>query len=275
MKSAQQQDRDADREGCRRRRALDQTEGTSQARPPYRRHTARRSSRAILGRARRRGTARRLARMDSAAPKRVAREAEQSTPFRVLARAGYAARRPRAHPDRCHRPRRRVRRRRRDRPVGRADGDRTVPFGFVLLWSVAVTLWALAAWQLLEGILMRAASDDAPGSRRASGVGESARGVRRRSSSRSARSPRPSPSAPGSNTEEATEAASRELLPFPGGPVRARAGGPRHRHRRRRVHRDGGAAFVPQQDRHPRAPRPAVPSRRSGWSGSSRRGSRW
>ena len=101
--------------------------------------------------------------MDSAAPKRVAQEAEQSTPFQVLARAGYGA------SGLVH------------ILIGAIalvvafGGDgvtdqsgalmaiASVPFGFVLLWSVAVTLWALAAWQLLEGILMSAASDGGPG----------------------------------------------------------------------------------------------------------------
>lgn len=38
-----------------------------------------------------------------------------------------------------------------------------VPFGFVLLWAAAVTLWALAVWQILEGILQRQPSGDATG----------------------------------------------------------------------------------------------------------------
>ena len=81
--------------------------------------------------------------MDSAAPKRVAQEAEQSTPFQVLARAGYAA------SGLVH------------ILIGAIalvvafGGDgvtdqsgalmaiASVPFGFVLLWCVAVTLWAL------------------------------------------------------------------------------------------------------------------------------------
>lgn len=101
--------------------------------------------------------------MDSAAPKRVAREAEQSTPFRWTARAGYAA-------------------------VGIVHiligvialvvafgGDGApdqggalmaiarAPLGFLALWLIAITLWALGIWQLLEGILIRPPSDDAAG----------------------------------------------------------------------------------------------------------------
>ena len=101
--------------------------------------------------------------MDSAAPKRVAQEAEQNTPFRALARAGYAAN------GLVH------------ILIGAialvvafgGDGvtDQSgalmaiagVPLGFILLWVVAITLWALGVWQVLEGILMRAPSDDASG----------------------------------------------------------------------------------------------------------------
>ena len=129
-----------------------------------------------------RGTERRLAGMDSAAPKRVAQEAEQNTPFRALARAGYAAN------GLVH------------ILIGAialvvafgGDGvtDQSgalmaiagVPLGFILLWVVAITLWALGVWQVLEGILMRASSDDAAGSP-ASGAGAWGPGGRRPSSS--------------------------------------------------------------------------------------------
>ena len=156
--------------------------------------------------------------MDSAAPRRVAREAEQSTPFQVLARAGYGA------SGLVH------------ILIGTialvvafgGDGvtDQSgalmaiaaVPFGFVLLWCVAVTLWALGAWQLLEGILMRATSDDGRGhagkwGRRIGAWGQAAifaaLGLIAASVALGARV----------NTEKATEAVSRELLRFPGGPV--------------------------------------------------------
>lgn len=98
--------------------------------------------------------------MDSAAPRRVAREAEQSTPFRWTARAGYAA----------------------NGVVhvligliaivvafgGDGDTDQSgalmliagAPLGFVALWLIAITLWALGIWQFLEGILVRPAAED-------------------------------------------------------------------------------------------------------------------
>jgi len=173
---------------------------------------------AILSRARRRGTARRLARMDSAAPKRVAQEAEQSAPFQVLARAGYGA------SGLVHILIGAI------ALVVAVGGDgvtdqsgalmavASVPFGFVLLWCVAVTLWALAAWQLLDGILMGAASDSgrevvSKWGRRIGAWGQAvifaALGAIAAAAALGARV----------NTEEATEAASRELLRFPGGPV--------------------------------------------------------
>ena len=190
--------------------------------------------------------------MDSAAPKRVAQEAEQSTPFQVLARAGYAAS-GLVHiligvialvvafggdgvTDQS----------------GALMAIASVPFGFVLLWCVAVTLWALAAWQLLEGILMRAASDDAAGSREQ--VGSANRRVGSGGDLR-ALGAIAAAAALGARVEHGGGDRSREprAAAVPRRPDRARAGGPRHRHRRRRVHRDGCAAFVPQQDRHPRA----------------------
>lgn len=101
--------------------------------------------------------------VNSHAPRRVARKAEQSRPFRWLARAGYAA----------------------SGIVhiliaaialavalgGEGTSDQSgalmiisvAPLGFVLLWIIAITLWALGAWQLLEGILVRNTSDDAVG----------------------------------------------------------------------------------------------------------------
>ena len=156
--------------------------------------------------------------MDSAAPKRVAREAEQSTPFRVLARAGYAAN------GLVHILIGAI-------ALAVAWGDKgatdqsgalmamaDVPFGFVLLWIVAVTLWALGAWQLLEGILTRADSDDAPEvagkwGRRLGAWGQAvifvALGLIAVAVALGAQV----------DTEQAAENASRGLLAVPGGPV--------------------------------------------------------
>jgi len=156
--------------------------------------------------------------MDSAAPKRVAREAEQSTPFRVLARAGYAANGlvhiligaialavvwgDKGATDQS----------------GALMAIADVPFGFVLLWIVAVTLWALGAWQLLEGILTRADSDDAPEvagkwGRRLGAWGQAvifvALGLIAAAVALGAQV----------DTEQAAENASRGLLSVPGGPV--------------------------------------------------------
>ena len=39
----------------------------------------------------------------------------------------------------------------------------TAPFGFVLLWALAITLWALGLWHVLEGVRVRKPSDDAVG----------------------------------------------------------------------------------------------------------------
>ena len=156
--------------------------------------------------------------MDSAASKRVAQEAEQNTPFRALARAGYAA----------------------NGLVhiligaialvvafgGNGVTDQSgalmaiagVPLGFILLWVVAITLWALGVWQVLEGILMRASSDDAAGvagkwGRRVGAWGQAAifvaLGLIAASVALGARV----------DTEEATENASHGLLSIPGGPI--------------------------------------------------------
>jgi hypothetical protein len=156
--------------------------------------------------------------MDSAAPKRVAREAEQNTPFRALARAGYAAN------GLVHILIGAI-------ALAVAWGDKGatdqsgalraiagLPFGFVLLWIVAVTLWALGAWQLLEGILMRSESDGAPGlagkwGRRVGAWGQAvifvALGLIAAAVAMGARV----------DTEEAAENASRGLLEIPGGPI--------------------------------------------------------
>ena len=104
--------------------------------------------------------------MDSAAPKRAAREVERSTPFRWTARAGYVA----------------------NGVVhiligvialvvafgGDGETDQggalmaiaSAPLGFLVLWFIAITLWALGLWQILDGILERKPSDDTPGQAR-------------------------------------------------------------------------------------------------------------
>jgi len=156
--------------------------------------------------------------MDTAAPKRLAREAEQSTPFRALARAGYAAN------GLVH------------ILIGAialvvafgGDGSidqsgalmtiATAPLGFVVLWSIAITLCALGAWQLFEGILSGAATRNvqeftALWGRRVGAWGQSAiflaLGLIAASVALGARV----------DTERATEAASAGLLSIPGGPV--------------------------------------------------------
>ena len=156
--------------------------------------------------------------MDTAAPKRLAREAEQSTPFRALARAGYAAN------GLVH------------ILIGAialvvafgGDGSidqsgalmtiATAPLGFVVLWSIAITLCALGAWQLFEGILSGAATRNvqeftALWGRRVGAWGQSAifiaLGLIAASVALGAQV----------DTEQATEAASAGLLSIPGGPV--------------------------------------------------------
>jgi len=156
--------------------------------------------------------------VDSAAPKRVAREAEQNTPLRALARGGYAA----------------------NGLVhiligvialvvawgGDGVSDQSgalmaiarVPLGFILLWVLAITLGALGVWQLLEGILMRPESDGAQGfagkwGRRIGAWGQSAiflaLGLVAASVALGARV----------DTEQAAEDASDGLLSIPGGPI--------------------------------------------------------
>jgi hypothetical protein len=101
--------------------------------------------------------------VDSAAPKRAARRAEQSTRFRWTARAGYVA----------------------NGIVhiligaialvvafgGDGETDQAgalmviagAPLGFLILWFIAITLCALGLWQLLQGMLERKPTDDTPG----------------------------------------------------------------------------------------------------------------
>ncbi|SFS00854.1 protein of unknown function [Microbacterium sp. cf046] len=156
--------------------------------------------------------------MDSTAPKRVAREAEQNTPFRGLARAGYAANGVvhiligaialvvafggKGMTDQS----------------GALTAIATAPLGFALLWIIAITLCALGVWQILEGILMRAASEDAPAlaskwGRRVGAWGQAAifiaLGAIAASVALGARV----------DAEEATENASRGLMSIPGGPI--------------------------------------------------------
>jgi hypothetical protein len=92
------------------------------------------------------------------------------------------------------------------------------PLGFVVLWSIAITLCALGAWQLFEGILSGAATRNvqeftALWGRRVGAWGQSAiflaLGLIAASVALGARV----------DTERATEAASAGLLSIPGGPV--------------------------------------------------------
>jgi hypothetical protein len=92
------------------------------------------------------------------------------------------------------------------------------PLGFVVLWSIAITLCALGAWQFFEGILSGAATRNAQEftalwGRRVGAWGQSAiflaLGLIAASVALGARV----------DTERATEAASAGLLSIPGGPV--------------------------------------------------------
>ena len=156
--------------------------------------------------------------MDSAAPKRVAREAEQNVPLRALARGGYAANGV------VH------------LLIGvlavvvAAGGDgatdqsgalmaiASVPLGFIGLWVIAILLCALGVWQILEGILAPRPTDDRRGVARRWGLrvgawGQAAifigLGLIAGSVALGARI----------DTEQAVEYASRGLLAIPGGPV--------------------------------------------------------
>jgi hypothetical protein len=156
--------------------------------------------------------------VDSAAPKRVAREAEQSAPLRAMARGGYAA----------------------SGLVhiligvialvvafgGRAAADQSgalmaiagFPLGFVVLWVIAIALCALGVWQFLEGVLASSATDDAQDiakmwGRRIGAWGQAAifvgLGLIAGSAALGAQI----------DTEQAVENASRGLLSIPGGPI--------------------------------------------------------
>jgi hypothetical protein len=156
--------------------------------------------------------------VDSAAPKRVAREAEQNTPLRALARGGYVANGV------VHILIGVI------AIVGAAGGDgatdqsgalmaiASLPLGFVGLWAIAILLCALGVWQILEGILAPAATDDRRGVARMWGLrigawGQAAifigLGLIAGSVALGARI----------DTERAVEYASRGLLSVPGGPI--------------------------------------------------------
>lgn len=153
-----------------------------------------------------------------AAAKAAARQAESSAAFEVLARAGYVA----------------------NGAVhiligvlvlilafgGDAEGDQAgamkalaaAPLGFVLLWLIAVALWALGLWHLAEGILARDRSDDVKGAarkwgRRAAEWGQAlvfiVLGIVAAAIALGARP----------DAEAAAESASRGLLDIPGGPI--------------------------------------------------------
>ncbi len=103
---------------------------------------------------------------------------------------------------------------------GDGDADQTgalkalaaAPLGFALLWVLAVALWALAAWHLVEGILARASGTVQHWRVRLSEWGQTvvfaALGVLAASVALGARP----------DAEEAAEEASRGVLSIPGGP---------------------------------------------------------
>lgn len=148
--------------------------------------------------------------------KRAAREAETSRTFRRMARAGYAANGivhglvgiivlvvafgGEAQADQ----------------VGAFQAIAAAPVGFAALWIIAIALWALAAWQVIEGLLAPGSYADAEAAarkwgRRISAWGQAvvfaALGVIAVSVALGARP----------DGEEAAEDASRDLLSVPGG----------------------------------------------------------
>lgn len=156
--------------------------------------------------------------MDSAAPKRAAREAEQNTPLRALARGGYAANgvvhiligviavAVAAGGDGA------------TDQSGALMAIADLPLGFIALWAIAILLGALGVWQILEGILARTPRDDGQGAVRRWGLrigawGQAAifigLGLIAGSVALGAQV----------DTEQAVEHASRGLLSIPGGPV--------------------------------------------------------
>lgn len=149
--------------------------------------------------------------MDRAAPRRAAREAADTTWFRLLARAGYGASGlvhlligvialivafgGDATPDQS----------------GALRAIAGMPFGFAVLWTVAVALWALGAWKIVEGILVRGTPPLRRWMRRlgqwGQGVVFAAIGGIAAAVAMGARV----------SSEEATEAVSRGVLRVPGG----------------------------------------------------------
>ena len=156
--------------------------------------------------------------MPAPAARSDARDAESSAAFETLARAGYVA----------------------NGIVhiligviviviafgGDAESDQAgalkavagAPFGFVLLWLIAIALWALGLWHAAEGILARDRSGDAKGvakkwGRRVSEWGQAvvfvALGVVAATVAMGAQP----------DGEESAESASRGLLDMPGGPI--------------------------------------------------------
>lgn len=150
--------------------------------------------------------------------KQAARAAESSRTFRVLARSGYAAN------GLVH------------ILIGilvlvvAAGGPGTAdqaaaftaiaeaPLGFAVLWLIAVTLWALAAWHAVEGLLARKPAPDAKGWLRKWGARLSAWGQAAVFAALGgvaaavALGARP-------DADAAAEGASRGLLAMPGGPL--------------------------------------------------------
>ncbi|MFE5410051.1 DUF1206 domain-containing protein [Microbacterium sp. NPDC056569] len=150
--------------------------------------------------------------------KELAREAESNSVFEALARAGYAA----------------------NGVIhaligiiviviasgGDGEGDQAgamkavagAPVGFVVLWLIAIGLWALALWHLSEGILAHDLSGDVEGAarkwgRRVAEFGQAAVFAALGAISAAvAMGARP-------DGEEAAEGASRSLLQIPGGPI--------------------------------------------------------
>jgi len=150
--------------------------------------------------------------------KHLAREAESSAVFEAMARAGYVA----------------------NGVIhiligiivivlasgGRGEGDQAgamkavagAPAGFVVLWLIAIGLWALGAWRAAEGLLARDRSGDAKGAARKWGrrLAEWGQAVVFLAlgaiSAAVAMGARP-------NAEETAEDASRGLLHTPGGGI--------------------------------------------------------
>jgi hypothetical protein len=152
------------------------------------------------------------------AVKRAARSAESSTPLRVLARAGFAANGVvhlligvivlaiavggDGETDQA----------------GAFKAIASAPLGFAALWVLAVALWALGAWHVVEGVLARDPDGGPKGQAKKWGVRASewgqavvfvALGVLAASVALGARP----------DSEETAEGASRSVLAIPGGPI--------------------------------------------------------